>query len=250
MTAPWEETVLRCAAILLAALVVAAGPADAQSAAAKSDAEFRLSPIVGFAPGFTRTDQREVFFDGQLRAGRFETQFSGGNVGGAALEVRWIEPFRVSTAAVVVSRASTAETALQTREVSDGPGELFIMARAGLAVRVFEANPDEQIYPVNLAVFFAPAYVLEIPDRDGLTGVRHGPLGSPGVSFGAEGELPLGERLGVHFAVEDWVAFWNRDGLERRTTAELVAAGLDVRSIVYPAASHMWLLRTGFSVRF
>jgi hypothetical protein len=245
-----EEYVFRIFKLLLTTFVLCARPLAAQELQARADAEFRLSPLIGYAPGFRRVEQREMLFAGQARAGEFERRFASGTAGGAALEVRWIDPFRVTTAAVLVSRGRGLETALASGDETDRPGGRFLMARAGVAVRLHEPDAAEQIYPVNMAVFAAPAYVLEIPDREAITGKRQGPLGSPGVSFGAEGELPLGDKVGVQFAVEDWVAFWNRDELERRTSAELASAGLDVRSVVYPAASHMWLLRAGFSFRF
>lgn len=230
-------------------LAVLADPAAARQAPARPDAEVRITPIVGYAPAFRRSERRDLALDGTVVTGEFDAEFAGGGVAGAAVEVRWIDPFRVTAAGLVVSRGAGVETALRNREQVTRPGQKFLLARAGLALRLYEAVAAEQIYPMNAAVFAAPAYIVEIPDRDPVTGRRLNHVGSFGLSWGFEGEAPAGDRVGIQFGAEDWIILWNRDELERRAAAEFAGAGLEGTSTVSPSPSHMWVLRVGIAFR-
>jgi hypothetical protein len=243
---PLPATVLASVCCLLGAPFHAA----AQTGDLGTETTVRVSPFIGYSPGFRRLERRKVVLQDRMIEGDFETRFGTGMAAGLLFEVRSAGPLRISAGAFVLSRSEAFTGAPGSDASTVGPGVRHAVAKVALAVRLNESVPAAQIHRLNTSLFAGPAYVLELPRRDRLSGLREGTLGTWAVNWGADAEFPLGRIVAVHVGLEDFAVLWSRRALERRVDAGFARAGLPARTTTYVDPSHMWLLRAALTLVF
>ena len=235
--------------VLLFALVVPAR-ADAQVHEPLPQSRFALTPFVGYRIGFRATGDR--FWEGAdgLTGGRFEETRDGGTAVGAEAELRLVGPVS-AIGAFAYSRPGDVTGTIELPNGTAGyqtRGSRVWFARAGLAYRLPDPDPDRRRFRPAGFVFAAPALVRESstgadlfsPDADGRS-IDHWAL-----NLGANVVAPLGSpRVAFSLGLEDFITFWDTGELERRFE----------RAYGAPAdfsfdQSHILLLRAGISLRF
>jgi hypothetical protein len=128
-------------------------------------------------------------------------------------------------------------------------GSNFLLARAGIAVRLREQVSDLQVHRMTGTIWGGPAYIRETPKPDPNVPdpVFLNPFGYTGVNAGVELVLPVVlNRITFSAAFEDYYFHWDDAEMSRRND---IAAGGSVQSTVRSNASHNVLIRAGFSLR-
>lgn len=214
-------------------------------------ARLRITPYVGLAPAVTRVEHYLVDVGGTLTEGRYDVDFGSGQAAGADIEVRVYDRFSLLAGGTYIRRGETIEFAEATGTFSQREGTDFLMAKAGLAVRLTEGVSEMQLRQLSASVYVAPTYIREMPRAD----VRQDPLllediTTWGVSIGLDAEIPLGsERLAAQVGIEDVVTFWNEDELARRNDALFAQGGVTSNTTVKADLTHQWLIRAGLTFR-
>ncbi|HUF68839.1 MAG TPA: hypothetical protein VMM79_09380 [Longimicrobiales bacterium] len=215
-----------------------------------ADAEIRFTPVIGWTAPFTRHELRSIVLEDRVARGEFDVKHQAGLTAGAMLEFRSFGPIRLTAGALYVSGGEALETADQGSVSRSRPTADFVLAKAGIVIRIHEREASLQRRSLNVALSASPAYVLAVPQREPAGGGRESPFGSPGLNLGIDAEAPFGGgAVGLQVSVEDFIVFWNRGELERRMDAEFDGAGVTGRSVIHPDPSHMWVLRAGLTFR-
>jgi hypothetical protein len=214
-------------------------------------ARLRVTPYVGLAPAVTRIENYFVEVGGTLTQGRYDVDFASGQAVGADIEVRVYDRFSLLAGGTYIRRGETIEFSEAAGSFTQREGSDFLMAKAGLAVRLTESVSEMQLRHLSASVYVAPTYVREMPRPD----VRQDPLlledmATWGVSLGLDAEIPLGsERLAAQVGIEDVVTFWNEGELASRNDALFAQGGLDSNTTVKADLTHQWLIRAGLTFR-
>ena len=234
---------------LASALLATAGTASAQVAAQQMDAgpRLRITPFVGQAPQFERKERWNVS-DGVL-AGSFaiETPFASGAAVGGVVEARLTEKFSFVASGVYIARRSTID--FETSELD--PGANFLLAKAGVALRLRESVSEMQLRQLSASIFAAPALVREMPKDDlSVDPALTDAINHYGLNLGFEAEIPLnGDFVALQFGAEDFVVWWNESELADRFDRGAAGGGFATTSTVETDPSHMWVFRAGLTFR-
>jgi hypothetical protein len=231
-------------------LLVLPRPADAQIHEPLPQSRFAISPFVGYRVSFRVTGNRVWEGENGPVGGRFEETRNGGAAVGAEAEMRLTGPFHL-IGALAYSRPDsiTGTIRLAQGEASyETDGARVWFARAGLAYRLPDPDPDRRRFRPAGFIFAAPALVRESsagadlfsPDADGRS-IDHW-----AINLGANVVAPLGSpRVAFLLGLEDFITFWNTDELERRFENAYGAPAHFAFD-----QSHILLLRAGISLRF
>ncbi|MCI0436734.1 MAG: hypothetical protein L0271_24310 [Gemmatimonadetes bacterium] len=242
--------------VVLAALVaVAALPLVAHSQTVSSTLDrpvwgprIRFTPFVGVAPAVTRTERWTVVLNGQAAVSDYDVELASGWGAGASLEVLAVERFAFIASGAYVSRGRTTEFSSELEDYLKHEGSNFILAKAGVAVRLREEVSELQLRSLTATVFAGPAWVREMPKDDPFAPpALQDALSYWGFNFGADAEIPLGWRsLSIQGGVEDFYVFWDDDEFAARNDAAL---GSGAQSVVDTDPSHMWVFRIGLTFK-
>jgi len=235
----------------LAAIAVAVPAAQGQSLdldAPNWGPRLKLTPFVGYAPIVTRTEN--WLFISNSASGRdiYHITLGDGLAFGGTAEVQLFERFALTGSATWISRGQTVERSEATDQQFPHQGSNFLMARAGIALRLREQVSDLQVHTMTGTIWGGPAYIRETPKPDPNVPdpVFLDPFAYMGLNAGVELVLPVMSAITFSAAVEDFYFHWDDAELSRRND---IAAGGSVRSQVQSSASHNLLLRVGFSLR-
>ncbi len=214
-------------------------------------ARVRITPFVGLAPAVTRVERYLVDLDGLLSEGAYETDLGSGSAAGAQIEIRAMDRFSLILGGTYIHRGETVEFAEQTGTFTRRNGSDFLMARAGLAMRLKEGVSEMQLRQLTASLFVAPTYIREMPRPDArVESILLEDISTWGVTFGLDAEVPLGsERLAAQVGIEDALTFWNEDELAARNDALFALGGLDSVTEVETELTHQWLIRVGLTFR-
>ena len=243
---------------VVAALVAAAVLPGAAAAQFTPDAgkvwgpRVRVTPFVGTSPTVGRSERWTVFGGSAFASSQIETDLGAGPVVGATLEVRAAGRFAFIASGVYVNRGQTQWFSSSEGEVFAGPGSDFIVAKAGVAMRLREPISDLQFRQLSASIFAAPALVHERPDRGLFSDpMLTKPINHWGANVGLEAEMPLGHpNFAFQAAVEDYVILWDNRELAERFDAVAARDGFTTDTSIDIDPSHMLVFRAGLSVRF
>jgi hypothetical protein len=237
-----------------ALLAVAALPCMAQAQGESSWGPLvRVTPTIGFSPGFKQSGAAEIVTSTTVGPHRYRMEYPNSLPIGANLELRFWNRFSVIAGGAWSARGDGEITDLETNVTHPTAGTDFWLAKAGLAVRLREVQPDIQMSQLNASVFVAPALI-----RDAGKTALFAPVTAAttaehfGLNIGAEGELPLASRyLAFTVGLEDWMIFWNHDDYITRIAAYLEEGSAQQTVLsIDPDRSHLWVLRVGLTFRF
>jgi len=204
----------------------------------------RITPFVGQAPQFER-DERWTLSNGMLNGTvAMQTSFASGSAVGGVLDARLTERFGFVASGVYISRKATVD--FETGDVA--PGSNFLLAKAGISLRLHEPISEMQMRQLTASIFAAPALVREMPKEDLSLAdpTLDDPINHYGLNLGVETEIPLnGNSIALQLAAEDFIVWWNESELAERLDA---GAGLS-GSVVDTDPSHMWVFRAGLTFR-
>jgi hypothetical protein len=219
------------------------------------NAKFRITPYVGFSPGFKSKGTRAIYTGGaqpQLYSEYYEFDYAAGPVTGLSAEFQVAPRYSIVASAAWNNRNHTT--------VHEGDGDLrldngsqFWFAKLGASLRMLEVEPDMQMRRINAAVFAGAALIREIPETSIFStsaftsGANH-----YGANVGAEAELPFANRkLAFQAALEDYLVFWSKDALYLRYENETMNAyGPEAISEISADRSNFLVMRVGLAFRF
>lgn len=244
----------RAALLLLAAGLLPAG-ARAQMMVPEDSPwgpRLRLTPFVGQAPTVSRSERWSVFVNGSPESSAADVDLGAGPAAGAVLEVQLIERFSFVASGLYISRGRTREFSSLAGQVVDFPGSNFMVARAGLSMRLREPISELQFRRLSASVFAGPAFLRESPQDNPLASpIFQESLNHWGANFGIEAEIPTAwQSLALVAGVEDFVVFWNDAEAARRVDRFAAQDGFVTETVIDTDASHMLVLRAGLSLRF
>jgi hypothetical protein len=242
--------------VLLAVLTALPAAAAAQLPVLRSEPiwgpSIRVTPYAGFAPGFTRTEQRVSIHDNTAAVtfDEVDVSMASGLATGLAVEARIWNRFSLIGSALWLRRGDTEEYSLADDTFVEFSGSDMYMGKAGLAMRLREGDEEVQLRTMSAAFFVAPAVVVDEP-RDGLFSVSQEQMTLFALNYGVEGEMPLPDRrFAIQAQLEDFVIWWDDDQLRQRVDRLNEAEGRNVTTFLDARTSHMWLVRLGLSFRF
>jgi hypothetical protein len=218
-------------------------------------AKFRVSPYVGFSPGFKSKGTRAIYTGGaqpQLYSEYYEFDYAAGPVTGLSAEYQIAPRYNV-VAAVAWNNRPRTTVHEEDGDLRPEMGSQFWFAKLGAALRFREFEPDMQMRRVNAALFAGAAFIREVPKTSIFstssftTGANHF-----GANVGAEAELPFANRkLAFQAAVEDYLVIWSKDALYRRYENETMNVyGPDAISEISASRSNFLVMRVGLAFRF
>lgn len=230
--------------LLLSSLACPAAAQSGWQGPTTPDPDFRLIPVLVYAPGLTRHEVRHVVTaDGEL-TGAFSSGYGRGAGAGALLEVRAAGVFRIAGSVLMIARADGVQRSDLDDAEAVRPAARQLLASVGLAMRFEERERPLQIHAMTTALHAGPVYILEIPRGDAR------PMSAWGVRIGVDGGLRLSETVAVHAGFEDSVIVWDNTELARRVDEDFAAIGVASSSQVTSRASHLWLIRLGLAFQF
>jgi hypothetical protein len=211
----------------------------------------RITPFVGQAPTVTRTEHLTINEGGTSASGDFDVRLGSGITSGLIVDVRALERFSFVASGAWVSRGRTVGNSIVNGDPEQHLGANYIMARAGMAMRLREPISELQRRQLSASVFAGPAYVREMPKNDPfLPGSAQRNASYWGANFGLNADIPLGwEALSLQAGDEDYVFWWNGEELGHRRDIMLATQGYNTTTFVEADASHMLLFRAGLSLR-
>ena len=238
-------------ALLLAVMPVAGSAQEGSVLAPPSwGPRVRATPFIGFGSGFQSKGKLFGTGGNQIGTREYEFEYGSGPVTGLNVEVRAHSRF---SALAGVAWSRRGETLFTTDDslVSD-VGSDFLTARVAGGIRLRERDEDLQFRSLSALLFAGAAMIREMPEvtlnspaewRDAVT--------HWGLNLGAEAELPLSnDRLGFTAAIEDYIVFWNPDGVRQHLQSYSQSEfGLTVAE-TDPGISNMVLIRLGLTFRF
>lgn len=241
---------------LVAALVALPSAAAAQLPVMQTESvwgpHFRVTPYAGLATGFARSEERIIVDNNSANVSfdDVEVSIGSGLATGLSVEGRVYERFSVVASGLWVRRNDTEEYSDLNGTFIEFSGSNMFIAKAGVAMRFREDNPDLQLRRLSAAIFAAPALVVDNPRNDLFT-VDQGNMTSWGFNFGLDAEIPLKDRrFAIQGGLEDFVVWWDEDILSQRVDQLNAVQGRDVITVVDAEASHMWIIRLGLTFRF
>jgi hypothetical protein len=246
----------RAVLVVLAAFAFAPALAAAQMMPVQDESvwgpRIRLTPFVGTATSVSRTERWTTILNESPVSQSFDVDLGAGPAVGAVLELRAVERFSLIASGLYISRGRTREFSILEGDAFDHPGSNFLVAKAGVAMRLREPVSELQFRQLSASIFAAPAYIREMPKSDLFSDpVFLKSLSHWGANFGLEAELPLGWRtLALQGGIEDFVVWWNSDELARREDLVASQSGLTKTTRVDSDPSHMVVFRAGLTFRF
>jgi hypothetical protein len=237
----------------LAALVVVPAVASAQAAPLPDTDRWgptlRITPYVGFAPMFTRIEDRLTYHGDAAEFGRVEVEHPGGLTLGLDADYRVHRALGVALGAGFTTRGRNLEFSHAEDEVFEAAGSDFVFARAVATLRLQEPESELQLRRLSAALFAGPVLMREIPAADIGRGTGDG-MNLLGFGFGGGGEIPLaGPNLLLHVGIDNNVIWWDTTELARRVDAVNAAFGLETWTEIETNVSHLWVLRAGLTFR-
>jgi hypothetical protein len=246
-------------AVFAALAVAAALPASAAAQLMPVQDEsvwgprIRVTPFVGTAPTVSRTERWTVLTNGAAPAStNFEVDLGSGPAAGAVLDVRLVERFNFVASGIYISRGRTREFSTAGGDVFDHPGSNFLVAKAGISMRLREPVSELQFRRLSASVFAGPAYIRETPKDDLFSDpMLLESLSHWGANFGVDADIPLGWRsLALQAGIEDVVVWWNDAETASRMDNIAALDGFATETSIQTDPSHMLLFRAGLSFRF
>ena len=200
----------------------------------------RVTPFVGHAPQFRRTE-RWLYSDGfVIGNSTIQTVYAAGPALGGVVEIG-LGRFGLVASGIYNDRRPTVD--FETAEVI--PGSDFLIAKAGLILRLRESVNGKQMRRLTASIFAGPAFVREEPGLDPAVGGFTDPIDHWAANAGAEAEIPVyGRAIALQLGIEDYVVLWNDAEIANRLN---LATGYAVTSAVDTDPTHMWVLRLGLS---
>jgi hypothetical protein len=236
-------------ALLLAMPDGIAAQAPASAAELRGLARLRITPHVGWAPEARRTEIRRIADParpGEVTFGEFEVDLGAGVGAGADIEYRLGAVFSVYGGGAFVTRGRSAEFNDLAATSRSEQGSRFVMARAGIALRLPESESLLQLRRLEASVFGGPTLIRELPRADPVR-THAEPMSLRGVQVGLGAELPLGDgRYALHAAIEDHIVWWDHAELGARAAS---VTGEAIAVVPTVGASHLFLFRVGLTTR-
>jgi hypothetical protein len=96
----------------------------------------RITPFVGQAPTVTRTEHLTINEGGTSASGDFDVRLGSGITSGLIVDVRALERFSFVASGAWVSRGRTVGNSIVNGDPEQHLGANYIMARAGMAMRL------------------------------------------------------------------------------------------------------------------
>lgn len=216
---------------------------------------FAVTPWVGFRVPYG-SGEYFVATDGGQQLQLDEDRGGGAAVGlDAAFQVRG--PLNV-IASVAYSAADedqltvTDEEGNQLLYESNGPQVWFL--KAGVQYRLPDPVPDNRRFHPAAYVSVAPALVwADWPDIEGLDNDDvNGSTRNFALNIAFDAATNLGSRgLALSFGLEDYITFWDQDGIRARDEVLLGELFEDTVTVDYDAAAaNILMLRAGVTWRF
>jgi hypothetical protein len=212
----------------------------------------RVTPFAGYIPGFVRQETWAFQGGGSATVTEVEMEVGDAAGGGIHLEAPLRGRFGVTALAAGFSRGETAFIVMQSGDTRRVDGANLALGRLGVAFHL-PAEHSELVLRRLEASVFAGGVVLHERPRNALgTADVLGNATNFGVNLGASGGLPFGgDRFAVQLGVEDNIMFWREEPLARLPYEYFGRPGTSrSQTTASTAATHIWLLRAGFSFRF
>lgn len=213
---------------------------------------FAITPFVGVQAPYA-LGERLFFTDGDVVWGVRE-QRAGGPMAGAEVETRVRGPVGV-LATVAYVNTGDSDVRLVSTDGEEQAGRLdgpdVWLGRVALSYRLPEPNPDNRrFHPAGFLV--AGPSLVRLGHANNFAGDATRTSTHWGLNLGFHAASTLGSpRLAFHLGLEDFVTFWDTDGL-RRYDESLYGAilGEPVEARYDYATSNVVTLRAGLSFRF
>ena len=237
--------------VAFAALLVVPRLAAAQASDVGWGPKLRITPFVGVSPSFVQTGEAVVLTNSGIATHDYDLDFASGFGMGLNVEYNFWNRFAVVGGGMWSSRSDGELVDFEDERIYEIDGANFWIAKAALAVRLREIDPDLQLRRLNASLYAGPAIIHDRPKKELFTppaaGVTQNHIA---LNMGAEAEMPFSNnKMAWVLALEDYMIFWDNDDARGRVEGTLQAVTPDAAVAVEPRKSHLWILRFGLTWR-
>ena len=237
--------------VAFAALLVVPRLAAGQATDAGWGPSLRITPFVAVGPSFTQTGEALLLTNGAFATHDYELEFASGFGLGLAVEYLVWDRFAITASGMWSSRGDSELVDFEDEFIYEIDGTNLFMAKAALAVRLREVDPDLQLHRLNASVFAGPAIIYDVPKSEAFTppeaseSTLHFAL-----NMGIEGEMPFSNnKMAFTLGLEDNMIFWDTDDTLGRVASAISLQNPGASIAVETKRSHLWVLRAGLAWR-
>jgi hypothetical protein len=238
--------------VAFAALLVVPRLAAAQASDPGWGPKLRITPFVGISPSFTQAGEAIVLTDAGFRTHDYDLDFASGFGLGIAAEYRLWNRFAVIASGMWSSRGDSELFDFEDELIYEVDGTNLWMAKAALAVRLREVDPDLQLRRLNASVFAGPAIIYDSPKEEAFTPPEAAESNIHfALNMGAEAEMPFSNnKMAFVLGLEDNMIFWDNDNTVGRVASAIRLQHPGAAIAVETNRSHLWVFRMGLAWRF
>ena len=238
--------------VALAALVFIPHLAAAQQGDVGWGPMLRITPFVGISPNFKQTGEAVVLTDQSISVHDYEVRFASGFGLGLGAEFNFWNRFSIIGSGMWSSRGDGELIDFEDELIYEVDGTNLWLAKAGLAVRLREIEPDLQLRRLNATIYVAPAIVHDRPKKETFTPPSAARVYThAALNIGAEAEMPVSNnKMGFVLGLEDYMVFWEDSKAVGRVGGTLRQRTPDASVLLETRRSHIWVLRAGLNWRF